>query len=271
MVSLCRRVLLLSVLFAYINVIPYARAEHLKLGNEGVYPPFSMVNNQGTLVGVEPDLAREMCTRMGADCEFMVMDFKALIPSLIQGKFDALVSQTVPLPERREKALFTIPLLFNFDTFVVPASTDYQFTKAGLKGVKVGLQRGGAQTKWLLEHFGDTIEPVYYNNPDEIRLDLLAKRIDITFGPSVNWKLTLIDKPEGKDWKLSGGDYWSGDASLPPAERGRSWLVRKGDNTLLARMNAALKSMMDDCTFTRIRRQYISFSLQPADAACENK
>lgn len=269
--SLCRPIWLLIRLFACISAIPLAHAEHLKLGNEGVYPPFSMVNNEGTLVGVEPDLAREMCKRMGADCEFMVMDFKALIPSLIQGKFDALVSQTVPLPERREKALFSIPLLFNFDTFVVPASADYQFTKEGLKGVKVGLQRGGAQTKWLLERFGDTIEPVYYNNPDEIRLDLLARRIDITFGPSVNWKLTLIDKLEGKDWKLAGGDYWSGDPSLPPAERGRSWLVRKGNDALLARMNAALQSMMDDCTYTKIRKQYISFSLQPADAACNDK
>jgi arginine/ornithine transport system substrate-binding protein len=250
---------------------PIARAERLKLGNEGVYPPFSMVDATGKLVGVEPDLAREMCKRMNADCEFVVMEFKALIPSLLQGKFNALVSQTVPLPERKEKALFSIPLLFNPDTFVVPASSNYHFDKDGLKGVRVGLQRGGAQTKWLMEQFGDVMVPVYYNNPDEIRLDLLSKRIDITFGPKINWTLQLIDKPEGKDWKIAGGDFWSGDPSLPAAERGRSWLVRKGDDALLERMNAALSSMMADCTFTTIRKQYIAFSLQPADAACADK
>jgi hypothetical protein len=27
--------------------------------------------------------------------------------------------------------------------------------------------------------------------------------------------------------------------------------------------------MMADCTFTKIRKQYISFSLQEADAACD--
>ncbi len=243
--------------------MPPAHAEHLKLGNEGVYPPFSMVDPTGRLIGVEPDLAREMCKRMNAECEFMVMEFKALIPSLIQGKFDMLVSQTVPLPERKEKALFSIPLLFNPDTFVVPAGSNYRFDKDGLKGVRVGLQRGGARTKWLLEQFGDVLAPVCYNNPDEIRLDLLSKRIDITFGPRINWTLQLIDKPEGKDWMLAGGDYWSGDPTLPPAERGRSWLVRKSD--------AALSSMMADCAFTRIRKQYIAFSLQPADAACAGK
>ena len=47
------------------------------------------------------------------DADFVVMDFKALIPSLLQGKFDALVSQINPLPERKEKALFTIPIVYN--------------------------------------------------------------------------------------------------------------------------------------------------------------
>ena len=63
-----------------------------KLGNEGIFPPFSMVDSDGNLTGIEPDWAREMCKRMNAECEFMVMDFKALIPSMLQGKFDALVS-----------------------------------------------------------------------------------------------------------------------------------------------------------------------------------
>ena len=69
-----------------------ALADRLKLGNEGIYPPFSIVDSNGNLTGIEPDWAREMCKRMNADCEFVVMDFKALIPSLLQGKFDALVS-----------------------------------------------------------------------------------------------------------------------------------------------------------------------------------
>jgi ABC-type amino acid transport substrate-binding protein len=266
--SLLRRILSLGLIAACAAAAP-ARAEHLKLGNEGVYPPFSMVDSTGTLVGVEPDVAREMCKRMGADCEFLVMDFKALIPSLLQGKFNILVSQTVPLPERKEKALFSIPLLFNPDTFVVPKDSNYALTKEGLKGLRIGMVRGGAQTRWLTDHFGDAVNQIYYNNVDEIRLDLLAKRVDITMGPKINWTLTLIDKPEGKDWKLAGGDMWTGDPSVPPAERGRSWLVKKGDDALLARVNAALSSMMADCTFTKIRKQYISFSLQEADAACD--
>ncbi|MGL4290257.1 MAG: transporter substrate-binding domain-containing protein, partial [Phreatobacter sp.] len=67
-----------------------AAAEKLVLGNEGSYPPFSMVDPSGRLTGLEPELAREMCRRMNVECEIVVMDFKALIPALLQSKLDAV-------------------------------------------------------------------------------------------------------------------------------------------------------------------------------------
>jgi ABC-type amino acid transport substrate-binding protein len=250
-----------------------ARADRLKLGNEGVYPPFSIVASDGKLTGIEPDWAREMCKRMNADCEFLVMDFKALIPSLLQGKFDALVSQINPLPERKAKALFSIPIVYNPDTFVVPANSHYQFTAAGLKGVKIAEQRGGADLLYVQKHYGDGVNIVLYDNPDQIRLDLLAGRVDMTFGAKINWTLELINKPEGKAWKLDGGDYWIGDPTVPEPERGLSWIVRKdaAGEALVKRMNVALESMMKDCTFTKIRKQYLATPVLAADAACAAK
>ena len=88
-----------------------ASADTLKFGNEGTYPPFSVVDSSGKLTGMEPDLAREMCKRMGAECDIVVMDFKALIPSMLQGKLDGVTSQITPLPERKERALFSRVIL----------------------------------------------------------------------------------------------------------------------------------------------------------------
>jgi arginine/ornithine transport system substrate-binding protein len=257
----------------FCGVVPSARADHLKLGNEGIYPPFSIVDSSGKLTGIEPTWAREMCKRMNADCEFVVMDFKALIPSLLQGKFDALVSQINPLPERTAKALFSIPIVYNPDTFVVPVNSHYQFTKEGLHEVKLGAQRGGADLLYVQRVYGDSVPVVLYDNPDQIRLDLLTKRIDVTFGPKINWTLELINKPEGKDWKLDGGDHWIGDPSIPESERGASWITRKGPagEALIKRMNAALESMMKDCTFTKIREQYLQVAVLAAEAPCLGK
>jgi ABC-type amino acid transport substrate-binding protein len=134
------RILSLGLL-ATAGLIDAASAETLRLGNEGVYPPFSMVDADGNLTGFEPDLAREMCKRMAVECEFVVMDFKALIPSMLQGKFDILVSQVTPTPERKEKLLFGTRIVANPQVYIVPADFDAEITEAGLKGKGMKLTR----------------------------------------------------------------------------------------------------------------------------------
>src|SRR5215469_15244665 len=91
----------LGLLAATLLSVQPAASDSLKMGNEGTYPPFSVLDSSGKLTGFEPELAREMCKRMNAECEIVAMDFKALIPSMLQGKLDAVVSQITPLPERK--------------------------------------------------------------------------------------------------------------------------------------------------------------------------
>jgi len=241
-----------------------AFAEKLVLGNEGSYPPFSMVDASGKLTGLEPDLAREMCKRMNAECEIVVMDFKGLIPALLQNKLDAVVSQTKPLPERKEKVLFGRPVLFNPDSWVIPANKNYTFTKEGLKGAKIGLQRGSAQAKYVAETFGDAVQIVSYDNPDQIRLDLASGRLDMSLGPKISWTNEFLSKPAGKDWKLAGGEMWTGGG-----EAGSSWLARKDSQPLLDRMNQTLDGIIKDCTFTTLRKKYMEVVLLPEEAACK--
>jgi arginine/ornithine transport system substrate-binding protein len=245
-----------------------ALADTLKFGNEGTYPPFSLLAPDGKLTGMEPDVAREMCKRMNAECEIVTMDFKALIPSMLQGKLDGITSQITPTPERVGKVLFSRVILQNNFRFVVPKDSHYTFTKEGLKGVKIGAQRGGASTKYLENTYGDAIQQVLYDNPDQIKLELLAHRIDVAFGAEINYRLELIDKSEGKDWKQDGPSYWLGDQSLPEDQRGLSWIVRLDSEPLLQRMNVALTALIEDCTYTRIREKYVSFPVLPAEAHC---
>jgi ABC-type amino acid transport substrate-binding protein len=250
-----------------------AQAEKLRLGNEGVFPPFSMVGSDGVLKGVEPDLAREMCKRMNVECELIAMDFKALIPSILQGKFEILISQLIPTPERRERLTLSRRLFKNPSTFVVPVNSQYTFTKEGLrgKGIKLALQRGAATTKWAQERFGDAIEYSLYDNPDQEKLDLMAGRVNMLFQLKINATIELISKPEGKGWKLDGGEFDIGQDDIPEANRGLVWAVRKGDDALVQRMNTALDSIFADCTITTIRKKYLDITTSPEDAACVAK
>jgi ABC-type amino acid transport substrate-binding protein len=245
-----------------------AAADKLILGNEGTYPPFSILDPSGKLTGFEPELARAMCERMKADCDIVAMDFKALIPSLMAGKLDAVVSQITPTPSRVGHMLFTMVIIQNDYSFVVPADSHHSFTKEGLKGVRMGLVSGGATSKFIMDTFGDSIVPVWYDNMVQVKLELLSGRIDATFGARINWRLDLIETPEGKGWKLDDKQYWLGDPNLPEQERGLSWITRLGNEALIARMNKALASLIEDCTYTKIRDRFINFPILAAEAHC---
>lgn len=247
-----------------------AAAEKLLLGNEGVYPPFSIVASDGSLTGFEPELAREVCKRMAVECEFVVMDFKALIPSILQGKFNLLASQLAPTPERLEKLSYGMPIVYNPATFIVKKDTSFTFTPEEMKGkgLKVALQRGASSIAYIDKHFPDVFEKVLYDNPDQMRLDLMAGRIDLVFDSKLNWTFELIMKPEGKDWKIDGGDHWLGDADIPQEKRGYSWAVKKGDEALLEKFNAAIQSTITDCTFTEIRKRFLDVAILASESPC---
>lgn len=262
-----------SMLMGVLLLTPrFAAAETLILGNEGVYPPFSIVASDGALTGFEPALAREMCKRMEVECEFVVMDFKALVPSILQGKFNILATQLAPTPERLEKLTYSTPIVYNPATFIVRKDSDLTFTPEGLAGknLKLGLQRGASSIPYVEKNFEGLFSPVLYDNPDQMRLDLLAGRIDLVFDSKINWTLELINKPDGKDYMLGGGDHWLGDPSIPENERGYSWAVRKGDEAIVERMNVALAAIIADCTFTKIRKEFLDITILAAEEACVN-
>ncbi len=233
----------------------------LKLGNEGSYPPFSILGTDGELSGMEPDLAWAVCERMGADCEIVAMDFKALLPSLIAGKIDMIASQLTPKPERLEKTEFTRAVLYAPDGFVVPNTWDKGYDEAAMSSVKVGVQRGSSHADYLRLNWSDA-EPVYYENPDQMQLDLVNGRINAVFGQKLIWAANLIDKPEGSDWKLSEVDFWVGGEG-----EGLHWAVQKGQTDLAEKINEAIVSLVEDCTYTEIRKKYLSVQTMPDEPA----
>lgn len=239
-----------------------AVAEKLLLGNEGTYPPFSILDTTGNLSGIEPDLAREMCKRMGVDCEIVPMDFSALLPSLTSGKIDIIASQLTWSPERLKVTEYSIPVVFNPEGFVVPKGWNKDYDNSAMSGMKIGVYSGSTYAKYVETQLPDAI-PVAYENNDQMVLDLKAGRIDSIFGAKLNWSTLLIDTPDGKDWVISEPDFWSAGKKV-----GLSWAVQKGEMELIKRINSALQSLIDDCTYTSIRMKYLDVQLLEEESKC---
>mgnify|MGYP006191389469 CR=1 FL=1 len=68
-----------------------AMADTLKIGTEGGYPPWSMVDAAGKVTGFDADVGAALCKELNSDCKFIVQAFDSLIPSLDAKRFDLII------------------------------------------------------------------------------------------------------------------------------------------------------------------------------------
>ncbi len=57
-----------------------------------LFKPWSMRNKKGELVGFELDVGRQLAKDMGVEVEFIPTSWDGIIPALVSGKFDAIIS-----------------------------------------------------------------------------------------------------------------------------------------------------------------------------------
>lgn len=81
----------------------------LVVGTSGEQPPLTVKNKGGKIIGLDADLARYMANAMEVGLRFEVMPFPELIPSLVAGKVDMILSGMTITPKRNLKVAFVGP------------------------------------------------------------------------------------------------------------------------------------------------------------------
>src|SRR6187402_124066 len=81
---------------------------HVKIGIEGAFPPWNMMDPSGKLAGLDVDLAKDFCARAKVECELIAGDWAGMIPGLNAGKYDLIM--TLGINEKRKQVVdFTVP------------------------------------------------------------------------------------------------------------------------------------------------------------------
>ena len=114
---LLRTLTLLTALIFVSLTAPVSRAQSLPLidggkliwGSAATFPPFEAMDD-GKPVGFDVDMVDAITTRMKVQSAPSLMDFKGLIPALLGGRIDAIVSGMYINPERSQVVDF-IPYL----------------------------------------------------------------------------------------------------------------------------------------------------------------
>jgi lysine-arginine-ornithine-binding protein len=237
--------------------LPAAAQEKLKIGTEAAYKPFAWVLPDGSLTGFDIDIARALCTQMGADCEIVNQSFDGLIPALRAKKIDAIIASMTITPDREKAIDFAGPYYNVPALFIAPKGSGIEISEAGLDGKTVGVQRGTTMANYVKAKFpGARIQ--LYDTSDAANLDLASGRADLVFADSVVLKDFLATK-DGEGFEAVGEPVT--DPVLLGTGAGIG--IRKGDDALKAQFNDALAAIIASGEYKTINDKYIPVSILP--------
>jgi len=78
-----------------------------------LFRPWSMRDLDGELVGFELDVGRELAKDMGVEVEFVPTSWDGIIPALVSGKFDVIISGMSITPQRNLTVSFSDPYAYS--------------------------------------------------------------------------------------------------------------------------------------------------------------
>ena len=242
-----------------------AQAETLRVGMECTYAPFNFRNAAGELDGYDVDVAKGVAANIGAELEFVCQKWDGMIPALLANKFDLIVASMSITESRKEKIDFSAPYRISVGRFIGKKDRNFDlFDTAGnakpaaFDGLKVGVERASTYANWI-EAKVPGADVVFYDGNERLFLDLESGRVDLIMTNPMKAYLSYLSKEDGK-----GFDFVS--PALAEEEFfgiGVGIGLRKGQAELLARINGAIKTLVEDGSLDKYSHKYFPFAIHP--------
>lgn len=226
------------------------------IGTEGAYPPFNVLEADGTLTGFDVDIAKALCEEMKVECTFVTQNWDGMIPALLAGKFDAIIASMSITEERKKQVDFSNKYYNTPPAIVVPKDSSItEASDAGLAGKVLGAQSSTTHSNYA-EAKLPSAELKLYPTADEYKLDIASGRIDAVIDDVVvlsEWLKT----EEGACCKVLGTLVPDPVINGP----GAGVALRKEDDKLREMFNKAIVAIRADGTYKAINDKYFDFDV----------
>lgn len=222
------------------------------------YPPFESPDASGKWGGWEIDIIDALCAEAKFECSINMVAWDGLIPALNSKKIDAIIN-SMSITEERKKSIDFSDKYYNTPTGIIGAKgVEFDATPEGLAGKIIGVQGSTVHEAYAKKHFGATAAEIkVYQTQDEAQSDLAAGRIDAVQADSISLT-AYLESEQGKACCDKKGDVAEDVEILGP---GVGVGVRKGDDALREKFNAAIKAIRDNGKYAEITSKYFDFDI----------
>jgi len=120
-----------------------------------IFTPWSMRDVNGELIGFEIDVGRALAEDMGVDVEFVPTAWDGIIPQLVSGNFDVIISGMSITPARNLTVNFTQPYAYSGLTILANTAMTEGFTLEDYNSpdVTFAARRGGTPATTIAQLF----------------------------------------------------------------------------------------------------------------------
>lgn len=219
--------------------------ETVVIGIDDTFAPMGFRDDNNEIVGFDIDLATAAAEHMGVDVEFQPIDWSTKESELSSGRIDLIWNGYTVTEERKEKVLFTKPYLENAQVVMTLADSEIA-TLNDLANKEVGIQALSSALDALNANpISEEVTLNEYKDNVLALTDLQAKRVEAV----------VIDKVVGEYFMTQQADTFKIlDETLAPEQYAVG--VKKGNEELLNKVQAALDAMNEDGTSAEISTKW---------------
>lgn len=182
-------------------------AEPIRVAIDPTFPPMEYMQD-GKRTGFDIDLAQALSAKMGRPLAYTDMDFKAMVPSVLAGRQDIVLSAIYITDERKKVVDFTDPY-FTAGLVIMVKKGDRRIkTPADLAGKRVAVQVGTKSVALLTDKYPQA-QRVEVEKNEEMFNSLEAGRADavVTGKPAALLYAKAKGTTEVLDEPLTREDY----------------------------------------------------------------
>ena len=228
----------------------------LLMVTNAAFPPYEMTDDNGNIIGIDPEIAKAIADKLGLELVIDDIDFDAALISVQENRHDVILAGLTYREDRDLLLDFTDSYATGYQVIIVNegddriagTNDDLQLVDAGgnvLEDIQIGVQRGTTGESFCQDAHG--VEHVTSLDNGSVAVQaLINSQVDCV----------VIDKGPAEEYVKANPGLQILEAEYVIEDYCAA--VDEGNTALLEAINGALNELIADGTVQRIIDNYIS-------------